>query len=324
MEYKDYYQILGVPKNASEQEIKKAYRKLARQYHPDANPDNASAEERFKEINEAHEVLSDPEKRKKYDQFGAQWKNFSHGGGNVDDFFRQWGGSRPRGGAYTRTVSPEEFEQMFGGGLGGFSDFFESLFGMGARQAGGQSPFGGQAGGYVQPSRGQDIEQPVEISLEEAYKGTTRVLQQDGERIEVKIPPGVKTGSRVRMAGKGTPGPGGGPRGDFFLRVQVLPDPRFTRDKDDLRVKVPVDLYTLVLGGEVQIPTLDRPVVLTIPPGTENGKVFRLRGLGMPTLRDPDKRGDLYAVVDVQLPRDLSEEEKELFQKLQQMRESQK
>ena len=328
MQYKDYYKILGVSKDATEKEIKKAYRNLARKYHPDANPDDPKAEERFKEINEAHEVLSDPEKRRKYDQFGSQWQNYARaGGGNVDDFVRQWSSGQPgRGGVHTRTVSPEEFAQMFGGGAGGFSDFFETLFGGGMR-GGGFDPFGGSGRGaaYTQtpsrPVRGRDIEQPVEISLEEAYRGATRILQHNGERLEVKIPRGVKTGSRVRVAGKGEPGLNGGPPGDFYLRVKVLPHPRFTREGDDLRVKVPVDVYTLMLGGEVQVPTLDRPLMLTIPAGTQNGKVFRLRGQGMPKLRKPDERGDLYAVIDAQIPRNLSEEEKKLVRQLQALRQ---
>ncbi len=323
MEYKDYYKILGVPKNATEKEIRKAYRKLARKYHPDANPGDKAAEERFKEINEAHEVLSDPEKRAKYDQFGAQWQNFAQGnGGSVDDFFRQWGGGRPRGGTYTRTVSPEEFNEMFGGGLGGFSDFFESLFGMGATQRRGVDPFGGQRshGPRTATTRGRDVEHPLEITLEEAYRGTSRIIQLDGERIEVKVPRGVKTGSRVRVSGKGAPGQRGGQRGDLYLRVNVLPHPRFRREGDNLRLKQPVDIYTLILGGEVQVSTLDRPVMLNIPPETPNGKTFRLKGLGMPNLRHPDQRGDLYVEVSAQLPQHLSPREKELFEELRRLR----
>ncbi|HIQ04268.1 MAG TPA: J domain-containing protein, partial [Anaerolineae bacterium] len=313
MEYKDYYKILGVSKNATEKEIKRAYRKLARQYHPDVNPGDKVAEERFKEINEAYEVLSDPEKRKKYDQFGAQWQQWQRMGGRPEDFdWSQWvaqgtgpGGQR----VYTHTVSPEEFEEILGG-FGGFSDFFETLFGgMGRRRT---SDFGGgpfdsfRAGFRARPRRGRDIEQPVQITLEEAYRGTTRVLQRDnGTRLEVKIPRGVKTGSRVRMAGKGIPGTGGGQAGDLYLKIEVLPHNTFERRGDDLYVEVPVDLYTCILGGETRVPTLDGSVMLTIPPETPNGKVFRLRGLGMPNLRNPDRHGDLYATVNVQLPQHL-------------------
>lgn len=311
MDYKDYYKILGVSKTATEQEIKKAYRQLARKYHPDANPGDKDSENRFKEINEANEVLSDPEKRRKYDQFGAQWQQYERAGGNPQDFWRQYQGGQP-GGAYTRTVSPEEFEQMFGGG--GFSDFFDMLFG-GARQSGGF----GAAAGARQPRRGQDAEQEVEISLEEAFHGAVRLLQSS-DRVEVTIPRGVKTGSKVRVAGKGALGISGGQPGDLYLRVHVLPHARFTRQGDDLRLRLAVDLYAMVLGGETQVAALDQTVVLTIPPTTPNGKVFRLRGLGMPKLHKPEQRGDLYVTVEAQLPQGLSEAERGLFEKLRALR----
>lgn len=315
MDYKEYYKVLGVSKTATEQEIKKAYRQLARKYHPDANPDNKNAEDRFKEINEANEVLSDPEKRRKYDQFGAQWQQYERGGGNPQDFWRQYQGGQP-GGTYTRTVSPEEFEQMFGGG-GGFSDFFEMLFG-GARPTGG---FGaGPSAGARQPRRGQDAEHVVEITLEEAFHGTARALQIDGDRAEVTIPRGVKTGSKVRVAGKGAPGLSGGKPGDLYLRVHVSPHARYTREGDDLRLRLAVDLYTMVLGGEAQVPVFDQTVILTIPPNTANGKVFRLRGLGMPGLHKPDQRGDLYVILEAQLPQSLSETERGLFEQLRTIR----
>ncbi len=332
MEYKDYYKILGVPKTATDKEIKKAYRKLARENHPDTNPNDPRAEEKFKEINEAYEVLSDPEKRKKYDQFGSQWKNFTGAGGRPEDFWQQYGaGARggatgaPGGGGY-RTVSPEEFEELFGG-AGGFSDFFETLFGMGGRRTGGRSAgyqdfgFGGaQTAGRARPTRGRDIEHPVDITLEEAYRGSSRTLQLDGERIEVKIPRGVKTGSRVRVAGKGEPGRNGGKPGDLYLKINVLPHARFQREGDNLRLKLPVDLYTMILGGEVQVPTLDRPLILNIPPETDNGKVFRLRGKGMPNVKKPDQHGDLYVEVEARLPKNLTEQEKELFRQLRALR----
>ena len=326
MQYKDYYKTLGVPKDANEKDIKKAYRQRARQYHPDTHPGDKSAEETFKEVNEAYEVLSDAEKRRTYDQFGSQWQQYQGTGGNPQDFWRQWspqgGGPRSQGSnTQTRTVSPEEFDQMFGGGgaggLGGFSDFFETLFGRG--QAGGGFDSFRQA--QPRPTRGRDAEHGIDVTLEEAYSGTTRMLQIDDERIEVSIPRGVKTGSRVRVAGKGAPGAGGGAPGDLHLRVNVVSNPLFTREESDLRVKVPVDMYTLVLGGEVHVPTLERPVVLTIPAGTPNGKVFRLRGLGMPHLRQPDQRGDLYAVIEAQVPQNLSENEIDLFRQLRALRQ---
>lgn len=321
MEYKDYYQTLGVSKTASADEIKKAYRKLARQYHPDVNPGDKAAEERFKNINEAYEVLSDAEKRQKYDQFGAQWRQYERAGGRPEDFdWARWtaqpGGAR----TYTRSVSPEEFEQMFGGQAGGFSDFFEALFGSGFRRGG--TPFGEQD--FYQsarPRQGRDTEQPMEISLEEAFHGTTRILQyEDGRRLEAKIPRGARTGSRIRLSGQGQPGMAGGAPGDLYLRIEVTPHPVFQRDGDDLRVTVPVDLYTAVLGGQVEVPTIERQVRLTIPPETQNGKVFRLSGLGMPNLRNPERRGDLFATIEVRLPQGLSSQERALFEQLRDVR----
>lgn len=322
MEYKDYYAILGVSKNATEDEIKKAYRKLARKYHPDVNPGDATAENKFKDINEAQEVLLDPEKRKLYDRFGTQWKQYQQAGGQAQDFdWSQWQG-QPGGQRTYRTVNPEEFEELFGA-QGGFSDFFESLFGggMGGRPGGGD--FGGFTQQQVRPRRGRDQEHTIEISLEEAFHGTTRTLEwEDGRKIEAKIPRGVKTGSRVRLGGQGGSGSGGGQVGDLYLRVKVRPHDRFQREGDDLKTTVPVDLYTAVLGGKVPVSSLDRTVNLTIPPETDNGKQFRLRGLGMPNLQNPDKRGDLYAIVSIQIPHNLSKEEKQLFRQLKEARNS--
>ncbi len=323
MEYKDYYAILGVSKDASEKDIKKAYRKLARKYHPDVNPGDATAENKFKDINEAQEVLLDPEKRQMYDRFGSQWEQYQRAGGQAQDFdWSQWQ-SQPGGGRTTyRTVNPEEFEELFGS-QGGFSDFFESLFGggmAGRRNTGG---FEGFAQTQMPPRRGRDQEYTVEITLEEAFHGTTRMLEWEGGRkIEAKIPPGVKTGSRVRLGGQGGSGLSGGKAGDLFLNVKVRPNDSFQREGDNLKTTIPVDLYTAILGGKAEVSTIDRTVKLTIPPETDNGKQFRLRGLGMPKLREPGERGDLYAVVSVQLPGNLSDEEKDLFRQLQAARHS--
>ena len=238
MEYKDYYSILGVSKSASQDEIKKAYRKLARKYHPDLNKDDAQAEQRFKDINEANEVLSDAEKRKMYDQFGSQWQQYQRAGGRPDDFWSQWGAGQ-RG--QTRTVSQEELNQMFGGS-GGFSDFFEALFGqMGGRTASGQQvnfdDIFGQQGQSIRRSR--DVEHMIEISLAEAFYGTSRTIQwEDGRSIEAKIPRGVKTGSRIRLKGQGQDG------GHLYLRVKMQPDKLLERDGDNLKTAVPIDLYT--------------------------------------------------------------------------------
>jgi len=309
MEYKDYYKVLGVARNADEKEIKKAFRKLAQQYHPDKNPGNAEAERKFKEINEAYTVLSDAEKRTQYDRYGAQWEQFARAGGRPEDF--QWNGGQ------SRTVTPEEFEQMFGGS--GFSSFFESLFG-GAGGMGGGRPgqqtrtrttgFGFEPRTDFQP---RATEVSVKVTLDEAFRGASRMLEStDGSRFEVDIPRGVRTGSKVRVNGVGGQ--------DIVLNVEILPHAQFTRDGDDLRVQAPVDLYTALLGGEAQIPTIERPVVLTIPAGTQNGKVFRLRGLGMPNLKKPDQRGDLLAEINVTLPANLSAQEKALFEELRNLR----
>lgn len=313
MEYKDYYKILGVDKKASEKEIKKAYRKLARKYHPDVNPGDDSAEGRFKEINEAHEVLSDPDKRKKYDQLGASWRQYQHTGGQPGGFdWSQWS-TQPGGGRVH--VEYADLGDLFGGG-GGFSDFFSAIFGGAGR--GGSTTWRAQGQPYATP--GQDFEQEVEITLEEAFSGTTRVMDKEGRRLEIKIPAGVQTGSRVRMRGEGGGSRGGGSKGDLYLRVKVLPHGTIERRGDDLYCDVPVDLYTAVLGGEVRVPTLKGGAMLSIPPETQGGKTFRLKGQGMPHLKDAQKHGDLYAKVSVQVPEKLSDKERQLFRELADMR----
>ncbi|MEZ4864950.1 MAG: J domain-containing protein [Caldilineaceae bacterium] len=325
MDYKDYYSILGVSRSADEKELRRAFRKLARQHHPDVNPNNPEAEQRFKEINEAYTVLSDPEKRQLYDRFGAQWEEYQRAqaaGINPEEFARRGQAAGPGGArAYTRTMTPEEFAEIFGstGGFGGFqggrraaneegfSDFFETLFGGGQRARTGRE----------RVRRGRDIEATVQLTLEEAFHGATRLLQREnGQRLEAQIPRGVRTGSRIRLGGEGETGSNSATAGDLYLNVEVLPHARFTREWDDLRLSLPVDLYTIVLGGEVQVPTLEQPVLLKIPPGTQNGKAFRLRNLGMPHLRNPDERGDLYVEVDVQVPTRLTAAQRQLFEQL--------
>jgi len=315
MQYRDYYETLGVNKNASQEEIKKAYRKLARKYHPDVNPDDPNAEEKFKDINEAYQVLSDDEKRKKFDQFGSQWKQYQQRGGRAEDFdWSQWAAQGQPGMGGYRTVSQEEFEQMFGGGLGGFSEFFTTLFGgMGGARPGARTTRRTSAQSM---QRGSDIEHPVVISLEEAFNGTTRLLTfEDGRRIEATIPVGVKTGSKIRLSGQGSPGPRGS--GDLFLKIKVTSHPEFRRDGDDLRIDQPVDFFTALLGGEVNVSTIDKTVKLTIPPESDSGKTFRLKGLGMPKLNHPEKRGDLYVTLQIQVPKKLSAEQKKKFKELE-------
>ncbi len=323
---KDYYSILGVNRKASEREIKQAYRKLARKYHPDVNPGDKSAEARFKQINEAYEVLSDKERRPKYDQFGDQWQHadqFAQAGRQQTPF---WDFSQ--GGATAFHFAEGDLGSLFGG-----------LFqGRGSRTSRRQA----------RPRRGQDIEYPVEVTLEEAYHGTTRTISLGFEepcsscqgtgriqnlpcslcrgsgvvsrvkRIEVKVPAGVRDGSRVRIAGKGGRGYGGA-RGDLYLVISVKPHPLFQRTGDNLGVEVAVPLMVAVLGGEVQVPTPKGKVALKIPPETQNGRTFRLGGQGMPHLGD-SSRGALLARVKVTLPTKLSAEEKELFKQLSELR----
>ena len=319
MEYRDYYKILGVERNASEKEIKRAYRRLAREFHPDVNPDDKEAEEKFKEINEAHEVLSDPEKRAKYDQLGAnyqQWQRMGRDPGNFD--WSQWTSGAPGG---VRVEWSGDIGDLFGGGAGGFSDFFRSIFGGmgGVGQTGGPFQTAGQ-----RTARGQDMEAQVEVTLEEAFQGTTRLLEREGRQIRVKIPPGARTGSKIRVAGKGGPGYGGGPAGDLYLNVAVKPHSIFSREGSNLRCDVNVEFYTAVMGGEVQVPTLDGDVSLKIPAGTNSGKTFRLRGKGMPNPRKPKQRGNLLATVQIQVPQKLSARERELFDELARLREEDK
>lgn len=330
MNYKDYYSTLGVGKNAGSDEIKKAYRKLARKYHPDVNPNDLKAEEKFKEINEAYEVLSDEDKRSKYDRFGAEWQQYERAGQSGDFNWQDWGAAgRGAGGQQYRTMTQEEFDQMFGGGgrstggrsSGGFSDFFDFMFGGSARRTGGFSgPYAEDIyGGSQNIRQSLDMEHPIQITLEEALSGTSRMLQYEGgRRVEAKIPPGVKTGSKVRLSGQG--GRTDGMAGDLYLTVEVLPHPLFERDGDDLKTTVDVDLFTALLGGKVPVQSLDRTVNLTIPAGTPNGKTFRLSGLGMPKLRKSDERGDLYAEVEVDLPKNLSEAEREKVREWQALR----
>jgi curved DNA-binding protein len=309
MEYHDYYKVLGVDKKASEKDIKAAFRRLAQVYHPDKNPGDSKAEDKFKEINEAYEVLGDPQKRAKYDQLGAsyaQWERSGAGAGGFD--FSQWAGM---GGGGTRAGTAQDLNEMFG--EGGFSDFFTSLFsGGGARRSTGQRT---RTSGFS--LRGEDMEQAIDIGLEEAFTGAKRTLQKGERRMEVNIPPGARTGTKVRLAGAG--GAGQTP-GDLFIVINVRPHPVYRREGDDLHVEASVDLYTAVLGGQVRVPTLTGEVVLNVPPEANAGKTFRLTGRGMPKLRQPAERGDLYAHLAVKLPNNLSERERQLFAELAALR----
>ena len=307
MEYKDYYKILGVEKGADEKEIKKVYRRLARQYHPDVNPGDKAAEAHFKEINEAYEVLSDSEKRRKYDELGQNYQRWQQAGGQPNGF--DWSQWAPQGRPGGQQVDYGDLNDLFDGS--GFSDFFDTIFGgMGS---------GAGRGAQVSP-HGRDLEHEVDVTLEEAFHGAQRLMEVDGRRLEVKIPPGVKTGSRVRVAGEGMPGARSGQHGDLYLRVKVLPDPTFERRGDDLYCEVPVDMFTALLGGEARVPTLTGTVSLRIPAGTQAGRTFRLAGQGMPRLRAPGERGDLYAKVRIKLPEALSDKERNLVREWAQLR----
>ena len=320
MQYQDYYKVLGVAKGATDKEIKRAYRKLARKLHPDVNPGNKQAEERFKSINEAYEVLSDPSKRQKYDQLGSDWFRWQQSGGNPNEFdWARWAGGRPGGrpGAGTHYTSFEDLSDLFGGAqAGGFSDFFSQIFGG---MGGGRPHQRVRTNEYDRiPQRGRDRTQDVEISLQEAYQGTTRLLSKDGRQLRIKIPPGARTGTKVRFSGEGNPGSLGGQAGDLYLQIRVREDSRFERRGDDLHGAVDVDMYTALLGGKVAVSTLEGKLMLTIKPGTQNGQVFRLRNKGMPKLRQEDQHGDLYVKVDVRLPEQLTPRQQELLREMRQ------
>lgn len=345
VEFKDYYKTLEVDRKADEKAVRAAFRKLARKHHPDINPGDKHAEERFKDLNEAYEVLSDPDKRKLYDRYGEDWQRYKEAGFTGDepqrgqtrqdfDDFGTWFAETEGGG--------RRFD--FGGRSGSHSDFFETLFG------------GGRSAGFDtatrRPRRGQDLEAAVDVSFREAFQGTTRrfdIQSQDTcptcqgsglvrntecptcegagvvpktRSIEVTIPPGVTTGSKIRVAGQGGAGVGDAPRGDVYLVVTVAPDHRFERDGDQLRTTVDVPLYNALLGGEVLVPTPTGQVALRIPEGTQQGRTFRLRGQGMPKLRSRNaERGDLLARINVTLPENLSEKERELIAQLRSIRE---
>jgi DnaJ-class molecular chaperone len=320
MKKRDYYEVLGVSKGASDAEIKKAYRRLARKLHPDVNPGDAKAETRFKEINEAYEVLGDPEKRKKYDELGANWRMYEQA--------QKTGasqGANPFGGGAGWTVdfgqgqgtrmTAEEMEDLFGD-ANPFSDFFKTFFGGMHEPRASRAP---------RPRRGRDIEHGVDLTLEEAFHGVTRrmAIKAGGHArsVDVRIPAGVKDGSRVRAAGEGEGGSGGAASGDLFLRVHVLPHAVFERKGHDLHARVRLPVTTAVIGGEVQAPTLTGPVRLRVPETTQAGQVFRLKGHGMPIVGKLGARGDLYASIDVELPRALTDTEKDHWDALKKLTE---
>lgn len=295
MDFKDYYEILGVPPNAEKKVIQQTFRQLARKHHPDVNPGNKEAEEKFKTYNEAYQVLSDAKQRKKYDALRVQYQQWQKTGHHQQDFdWQNWSSSQ---GARAQTVNAEDLADLFGSDSP-YSDFFASLFGHGQSRR-----------GPTDPRRGRDVEYKIDLTLEEAFHGAERLLEIDGRRIKAGLPAGVRTGSRVRLAGQGEPGQNGGPAGDLYLIVQVLPHASFERDGDNLHMDVPVDFFTAIAGGEIRISALERPLILTIPPRTNAGRSFRLCGKGMPYLGDPKRRGDLFALVRLVLPDSLTDSE---------------
>lgn len=306
MEYKDYYKTLGVERSATEAEIKSAFRKLALKYHPDRNAGKKDAEEKFKEINEAYEVLSDVQKRARYDQLGESYSHWQQRGAPGNFNWGDWA-STPGGGV---SFNVGDLNDLFG--RGGFSDFFQQIFGGMGGRAGMRTDTQTQTRRAQQPA---SYQQEVQISFEEAYQGAERTVVVDGRRLQMKIPAGAKTGTKVRMSGAGPARPDGRPT-DLFLVIDVMPDPRFERKGDDLHTEITVDLYTAVLGGEARVQTPEGAVMLTIPSGTQQGQSFRLNGRGMPRLRTPGQRGDLIARVKVQIPKSLTQEQRKLFEQL--------
>jgi curved DNA-binding protein len=308
MEFKDYYKILGLEKQASADDIKKAYRNLAKKYHPDKNPTDKVAEEKFKEVSEAYEVLKDPEKRKKYDMLGANWKQYQQAGGPNADWFKNFNQNR-QGGSYQFSGS---FNDLFGN-IGGFSDFFESFFGGGGQHRG-TGGFGSVA------QKGNDYEASLSISLEEAHKGVEKQFVINGRTLKVKIIPGIEEGKKLRLRSQGGEGRAGGEKGDLYLKIQIEKHPYFVRKENNLYYDLNVDLYTAVLGGKKEITTLDgKRINIIIPKETENGKILKVKGMGV-NKPERNDRGDLFVRINVNTPRNLTDEEIKLFEKLKSLR----
>ena len=295
MDYKDYYKVLGVDKKASQEEIKKTYRKLAVKFHPDKNPGDKKAEEKFKEINEAYDVIGDVEKRKKYDDLGENWQQYQQRGAPNNSNQQYY---NPQGGS-----------QHFGD-EGGFSDFFESFFG------GASSGFGGSRQRSARKMKGEDYQAETTITLEEAFHGTTRQINLSTQKLNLKLKPGITEGQILRMKEKGAPGINGGPDGDLFITIHIQKHHLYERKGDDLYFDQPLDAYTAILGGKLSVHAIDKALNINIPAGTDSGKVFRLKGMGMPHEKDANQRGDSYVRVMITVPKHLSEEDKEILSKL--------
>lgn len=328
MDFKDYYKILGVEPDADIKKIKKIYQSLAKKNHPDVNPGNKEAEERFIEVNEAYHAIADPAKRQKYDELRANYQQWQNRGGKGSYDWSQWQQSPGSGsGSHTRTMTPEEFAEMFGdigngygsntgaGGFGGgYSDFFSTIFGM------------GQGTGFDdnmytrvsrQPRKGRDLEGEITVTLEEVYQGAKKQFEIGNKRIEATIPKGIRDKGKIRLSGQGEAGSPGGKRGDLLLTIKIKPHPLYAREGDDLTANLEIDFYTAVLGGEVKVKTLAGEMMLKIPPQTQPGRSFRLRGKGMPVLNQSGKFGDFYAKTSIVLPQEMSDKEISTLQELQ-------
>lgn len=304
MDVKDYYKILGVDKNSTPDQIKSAYRKLAMKYHPDKTKGDKTAEEKFKEVNEAYEVLKDPEKKKKYDQFGDNWKYYEQSGQQGDFDWSQYSSGSP-GGGRSYSYNTGDF------GSGDFSDFFENLF-------------GGMGGGRSRQKssmsfKGQDFNAELSISLEDAFKGTPKTFSFEGDSIKLNIKPGIKDGQVLKLTGKGSQGVNGGPRGDLFITIKVDKDSNFERKGNDLHTNFYVDMFTAILGGKANLKTLKGSINVNIQPGTQSGKVLKLAKMGMPVYGKGNEFGDLYASVMIKVPEQLSDEDKKKFEELRTM-----
>ena len=311
MNFKDYYKSLEVSKTATADEIKKSYRKLARKYHPDVNPNNKAAEEKFKEISEAYEVLSNPENRKKYDELGADFKKYEQaghaGGGGFD-----WSKYAQQGGRQQQ-YQYQSGEDAFGGG--GFSDFFESIFGG---SFGGGFGSSGSTRQRSQVSKGQDYSSEMEISLPEAYSGASRIINVNGQQLRIKVKPGVAEGQVLKLAGKGAPG-ARGVNGDLYITIKIAPDAIYKRKSNDLHKDEHIDLFTALLGGEMHIHTLDGDIKMNIPAETQNGTVLRVKNKGFPLYDSPETFGNLYLKIKVDLPKNLTDKEKDLVKQLKEI-----
>lgn len=311
MDYKDYYNILGVDKSSSQEDIKKAYRKLAVKYHPDKNPDDKAAEDKFKDITEAYEVLGNAEKRKKYDKLGANWKHFQESGqeGGDFDWSRYTAGNQGGGQAYTYYEgNPDD---IFGDT--DFSDFFQSIFGSQGRG------FGSRTSGRERPT-GQDVNAELNLTLEDAFHGGAKIFTINNEKIRIRLKRGITDGETLRLKGKGLASGLRNVRGDLYLKIRIVPHSRYERKGDDLYCELPMDLYTAILGGKTTVTTLHGLVNINVPAGTQTGKVLRLKGKGMPK-KNSDNYGDLYVKINIKIPDKLNLEELEFFKKLQKIHE---